>query len=73
MAQPPVRPGQSSRVIDAVVVEIRDGRVANRPVYAVIGVSVDRFMTRSSGTPTVDDVIEQSPNGSDSWTTVNDG
>jgi putative transposase len=24
--------------IDAIVVEVRDGRVANRPFYAVIGV-----------------------------------
>ena len=27
--------------IDAIVVKIRDGQVANRPVYAAIGVTVD--------------------------------
>jgi transposase-like protein len=27
--------------IDAIVVKIRDGQVANRPVYTAIGVSVD--------------------------------
>lgn len=27
--------------VDAIVVKVRDGQVANRPVYAVIGVSVD--------------------------------
>jgi hypothetical protein len=28
--------------IDAVVVKVRDGQVANRPIYAAIGVTVDR-------------------------------
>ncbi|GAA3128883.1 hypothetical protein GCM10020255_001950 [Rhodococcus baikonurensis] len=27
--------------IDAIVVKIRDGQVANRPIYAAIGVSLD--------------------------------
>lgn len=27
--------------IDAIVVEVRDGQVANRPIYAVVGVSLD--------------------------------
>jgi len=27
--------------IDCIVVKIRDGQVANRPIYTVIGVSVD--------------------------------
>lgn len=27
--------------IDAIVVKVRDGQVANRPVYAVIGVTVE--------------------------------
>ena len=27
--------------IDAIVVKVRDGQVANRPVYAAIGVTVD--------------------------------
>ena len=27
--------------IDAIVVNVRDGQVANRPVYAAIGVTVD--------------------------------
>lgn len=27
--------------IDAIVVKIRDGQVANRPVYTVVGVTVD--------------------------------
>lgn len=29
------------RVVDAIVVKIRDGQVANRPVYSAIGVTVD--------------------------------
>ena len=28
-------------LIDAIVVKIRDGHVANRPVYVVLGVNVD--------------------------------
>jgi putative transposase len=38
------RPLESTYValfIDAIVVKVRDGQVANRPVYAVIGVTVD--------------------------------
>jgi putative transposase len=27
--------------IDAIVVKVRDGQVANRPVYATIGVTLD--------------------------------
>jgi len=27
--------------IDAIVVKIRDGQVANRPIYAAIGVTLD--------------------------------
>ncbi|MNC95652.1 Transposase, Mutator family [compost metagenome] len=27
--------------IDAIVVKIRDGQVANRPIYGAIGVTVD--------------------------------
>jgi len=27
--------------VDAIVVKVRDGQVANRPIYAAIGVTVD--------------------------------
>ena len=27
--------------IDAIVIKVRDGQVANRPIYAAIGVSLD--------------------------------
>jgi transposase-like protein len=27
--------------IDAIIVKVRDGQVANRPIYAAIGVSLD--------------------------------
>src|SRR4029078_9366855 len=41
--------------IDAIMVKVRDGQVANRPVYAAIGVGVERskdvvgLWTRSAG------------------------
>ena len=28
-------------LIDAIVVKIRDGQVANRPIYVVLGVNLD--------------------------------
>ena len=30
-------------LIDAIVIKIRDGQVANRPVYVAIGISVDGY------------------------------
>jgi transposase-like protein len=33
--------GDAAIFIDAIVVKIRDGQVANRPIYAAIGVSLD--------------------------------
>lgn len=41
MAQPAAGPHLSGRFIDAIVVKIRDGAVANRPVYLVVGVNLD--------------------------------
>jgi putative transposase len=46
MSSPSGRPGRSIGVypvifIDAIVVKIRDGQVANRPVYTAMGVTVD--------------------------------
>jgi putative transposase len=35
------RPLDAAVFIDAIVVKVRDGQVANRPVYAAIGVTVD--------------------------------
>ena len=37
----PLDPVYVAIVIDALVVKVRDGQVANRPVYAVIGVTVE--------------------------------
>jgi putative transposase len=37
----PLEPVYVAIFIDAVVVKVRDGQVANRPVYAAIGVTVD--------------------------------
>lgn len=41
MAEPAPRSVYAAVFIDAIVVKVRDGQVANRPVYAAIGVSVD--------------------------------
>ena len=35
--------------IDAIVVKVRDGQVANRPIYAAIGVSLDGEQATCSG------------------------
>jgi len=37
----PLDPVYVAMVIDVIVVKVRDGQVANRPVYAVIGVTVE--------------------------------
>ena len=37
----PLDPVYVAMVIDAIVVKVRDGQVAHRPVYAVIGVTVE--------------------------------
>lgn len=37
----PLDSGYAAICIDAVVVKVRDGQVANQPVYAAIGVTVD--------------------------------
>ena len=37
----PLDPVYVAIFIDALVVKVRDGQVANRPVYAVIGVTVE--------------------------------
>ena len=41
MAQPTAGPHLSGRFIEAIVVKICDGSVANRPVYDVVGVNLD--------------------------------
>jgi len=37
----PLEPVYAAVFLDAIVVKVRDGQVANRPVYAAIGVTVD--------------------------------
>ena len=37
--------------IDAIVVKVRDGQVANRPIYAAIGVTLDGERTSSGCGP----------------------
>ncbi len=37
----PLDPVYAAVFIDAIVVKVRDGQVANRPVYAAIGVTLD--------------------------------
>ena len=41
MGEPAIGRGVCGDLIDAIVVKVRDGQVANRPVYAAIGVTVD--------------------------------
>lgn len=41
MGQPSLDAVYAAVFIDAIVVKVRDGQVANRPVYAAIGVTVD--------------------------------
>jgi putative transposase len=37
--------------IDAIVVKVRDGQIANRPIYAAVGVSLDGSATSSGCGP----------------------
>jgi putative transposase len=41
LAVPPAGPGLPVPFIDAIQVKLRDGQVANRPVYVALGVTVD--------------------------------
>jgi putative transposase len=41
VAEPDARLGLPGDFIDAIQVKIRDGQVANRPIYTVVGVTVD--------------------------------
>ena len=42
MAKPALDPIYPVLLIDAIVLKVRDGAVANRPVYVAIDISVDR-------------------------------
>jgi len=46
-ASRPLDAGYVAVCVDAIVVKVRDGQVANRPVYAAIGVTVDGARTCS--------------------------
>jgi hypothetical protein len=45
--------------IDAIVVKVRDGQVANRPFYAAIGVALDGNATSSDSGPAL---VVKAPN-----------
>jgi putative transposase len=41
VAKPPLGPRVSGHLLDAIQVKIRDGQVANQPIYVALAVTVD--------------------------------